>query len=427
MKDSALSVEALEAAIGRLPVDALAPARRAALDTLRKTGMPTLRDEDWKYTDIRPLVDLSNQWLANPAPTSGEAVPSRIDDIMRSIDADWLVVRNGRIDEAGLRGLSVDGVTVSLLSDLGIERPASTQLGNLNTALLVDGLRIRITDGTRCRRPIGLLFADLASDSPVISQSRIDIVVDKSASVSVFECHVSAGEPGHYANAVVNLDLGEAAAADFVRLQERSRGHDQTARTSITVGRGAVLRHAAYDLGGKLIRNDLEVRVDEPGGHASISGLYLVGAGQHIDNHTRIDHVVGPTESRQEYRGILTGHARGVWNGKVIVHDGADGTDAEQSNHNLLLSRNAEINTKPELEIYADDVKCSHGTTVGQLDRDAMFYLRTRGLSRHEARQVLTRAFAQAIVSRTPIEALHEFLFERIALRLDELMLGADE
>jgi Fe-S cluster assembly protein SufD len=135
-----------------------------------------------------------------------------------------------------------------------------------------------------------------------------------------------------------------------------------------------------------------------------------------------VDHRVGPAESHQQYRGILTGKARGVWNGKAIVHDGADGTDAEQANHNLLLSRQAEIDAKPELEIYADDVKCSHGTTVGQLDETALFYLRSRGLSRREARQLLTHAFAQAIVSLAPLEPLHELLSDQIASRLDQLM-----
>jgi Fe-S cluster assembly protein SufD len=141
-----------------------------------------------------------------------------------------------------------------------------------------------------------------------------------------------------------------------------------------------------------------------------------------VDNHTRVDHRVGPAISRQEYRGILAGKARGVWNGKAIVHEGADGTDAEQSNHNLLLSQRAEINAKPELEIYADDVKCSHGTTVGQLDETALFYLRTRGLDRDEARQALTRAFAHAIVGRLPVEQLEPFLLGAIDARLRELL-----
>ena len=152
------------------------------------------------------------------------------------------------------------------------------------------------------------------------------------------------------------------------------------------------------------------------------AGLYLAGDGQHVDNHTRVDHRVGPATSRQEYRGILNGKCRCVWNGKAIVHEGADGTDADQTNHNLLLSAQAEIDAKPELEIYTDDVKCSHGTTVGQLDETALFYLRTRGLDRQHATEVMTHAFAAGLVSRIPVAAAQEPASRLMERRLGELI-----
>ncbi len=154
----------------------------------------------------------------------------------------------------------------------------------------------------------------------------------------------------------------------------------------------------------------------------SFDGLYLAGSGQHIDNHTRVDHRVGPATSRQEYRGILNGRCRCVWNGKAIVHEGADGTDADQANHNLLLSQQAEIDAKPELEIYTDDVKCSHGTTVGQLDDASLFYLRSRGLDKRHATQVLTHAFAAGLVSRVPVEAARETVSKLMEERLGALI-----
>jgi Fe-S cluster assembly protein SufD len=234
------------------------------------------------------------------------------------------------------------------------------------------------------------------------------------------------GPADHYANSVVNLTLGDNSQVDYVRIQDRELHHNQTNRLAVTTGRDGKFNHCAFDLGGRLIRNDLTIDIVLPGSRSVFDGLYLVGDQQHIDNHTRADHRVGPAESHQEYRGILTGRARGVWNGKAIVHVGADGTDAEQANHNLLLSEKAEINAKPELEIYADDVKCSHGTTVGQLDETSLFYLRTRGLSKQEARQILTRAFAQTIVGKSPIASIHDMLAKKIATRLGELMRGAD-
>ncbi len=162
----------------------------------------------------------------------------------------------------------------------------------------------------------------------------------------------------------------------------------------------------------------------QPGATVTLHGLYLAGTKQHIDNHTRIDHRVGPSESREEYRGILSGRSRCIFNGKAIVHKGADGTDAEQSNHNLLLSDTAEIDTKPELEIYADDVKCAHGATVGQLDKSALFYLRSRGLDRDEAAQLLTRAFAARILTASPIAATHAYISQKTDRRLDALING---
>jgi Fe-S cluster assembly protein SufD len=180
---------------------------------------------------------------------------------------------------------------------------------------------------------------------------------------------------------------------------------------------------ASYDLGGGLVRNDVDIDLGAKGADLVCNGLYLAGDGQHIDNHIRIDHRVGPASSTQEFRGILNGRCRCVWNGKAIVHKGADGTDAKQANHNLLLSDNAEIDAKPELEIYADDVKCSHGTTVGQLDETALFYLRSRGLGKHQAIQVLTRAFAADLVGRAPVNAAKAVIAALVDARLAELTL----
>ena len=178
------------------------------------------------------------------------------------------------------------------------------------------------------------------------------------------------------------------------------------------------------DIGGKLIRNDPEIEIGSADTDVEIAGLYVAGQDQHIDNHVRVDHRKGPARSVQEYRGILAGRCRCVWNGKAIVHEGADGTDAEQSNHNLLLSDHAEIDAKPELEIYADEVKCSHGTTVGQLDDDALFYLRSRGLDEQEAARALTRAFGAGIVGRLTIPELAGSLAAKVEARLGELTGG---
>jgi len=423
MKTTALSLDALQEAVQQLPDNALATSRRAALEHLREHGMPTVRDEDWKYSDLAPLVDISNRWLAaaeTSTPSSDAA--SLIATVRNSIEAAWLVVVDGQIDAETFNGFTQSGVSVSRLSDSAGDISFDAPLSDLNLALLQDGLRIHVAKNTKLETPIGILIVDEASASPRMSQSRIEIELETGSAATIIEYHTSIGSADQYANSVANLKIGDTARAGYVRIQDRSLTHKHTSRLSVQCGRDSVFDHIGFDLGGDFVRNDIVVDLAKSGSCATFDGLYLVGDGQHVDNHTRVDHRVGPAESHQEYRGILAGKSRGIWNGKAIVHEGADGTDAEQANHNLLLSEKAEIDAKPELEIYADDVKCSHGTTVGQLDETSLFYLRTRGLSKREARQVLTSAFAQSIVSKTPGKAVRELLEQRVAQRLDEIM-----
>jgi len=427
MKSAVLSFDALQEAAEKLPDGRLAASRRAALEHLREHGLPTTRNEDWKYTDLTSIVDIGNQSLERDAPRSrSQELERRIESIRSAIEADWLIIANGLIDDQSLSAFDNTQVSVTRRSESDDAIEFGAPLSDLNTALLHDGLCIHIDANAGLRRPIGVLFIDDATTAPGMSQARVEIAMADNSDASIIEYHASLGSAKHYANSLIKLVLGSNSRSNYVRIQERSRHHNQTGRLSVEVGRDSAFNHCAFDLGGGLIRNDLTVDIAEPGSRTAFDGLYLIGDRQHVDNHTRADHRVGPAESQQEYRGILTGHARGVWNGKAIVHVGADGTDAAQANHNLLLSDKAEIDAKPELEIYADDVKCSHGTTIGQLDETALFYLRTRGLSKHEAKQVLTRAFAQSIVSKSPIVAIHDVLSAMIAGRLSDLMQGAE-
>lgn len=427
MKSAALSFDALQEAVEKLPDGRLAASRRAALDHLRQHGLPTTRNEDWKYTDLTSIVDIGNQSLERDIRGSrSQELERQIESIRSAIEADWLIIANGLIDDQSLSAFDNKRVSVTRLSESDDAVEFGAPLSDLNTALLHDGLCIHIDANAGLKRPIGVLFIDDATTGPGMSQARVEIAIADNGDASIIEYHSSLGSAKHYANSLIKLVLGRNSRSNYVRIQERSRQHNQTGRLSVEVGRDSEFNHCAFDLGGELIRNDLTVDIAEPGSRTAFDGLYLIGERQHVDNHTRADHRVGPAESRQEYRGILTGHARGVWNGKAIVHVGADGTDAAQANHNLLLSDKAEIDAKPELEIYADDVKCSHGTTIGQLDETALFYLRTRGLNKHEAKQVLTRAFAQSIVSKSPIAAIHDVLSEKIAGRLSDLMRGTE-
>lgn len=386
-----------------------------AIDKVRDIvdRLPTTRDEDWKYTDLAKARDISAQWLDAGAEPPSPALADEIALITGKIDATWFVIENGRlVDAPDVEGVSVLGKDAAALAD--------GALAELNASLRIDELCLRL-DG-EFERPFGILFIDGTHDDATVSQGHVAIEFSANSAASVIEFHASRGEADHYANSFVTLKLEDSAAVSHVRIQDRALHHLQTGRTTVTAGRNSRFTSACFDLGGGLIRNDLVIDIAGPGADVSFDGLYLAGDGQHIDNHTRVDHRVGPATSRQEYRGILNGHCRCVWNGKAIVHEGADGTDADQANHNLLLSTKAEIDAKPELEIYTDDVKCSHGTTVGQLDETALFYLRTRGLDKQQAKQVLTHAFAAGLVSRVPVDAAKETILQLMRARLGELI-----
>jgi Fe-S cluster assembly protein SufD len=426
MSALALSDKALAAAVQGLPDNSLAANRKAALARFLDRGFPTTRLEDWKYTDLATVAEISRRWLEDGAPVpAAKTLDARIAEIRSALDIDWIVVRNGTISGAGELD-SGAGLTVSQFSDSahvpGFEHP----LADLNAALLPDGLHIRVAAGSSPARPLGLLIADGADAQPGVAQSRIVIEMEESSRAQFVEYHVSVGAADHYANGVVEMSLARGASADYVRLQGRDSKHTQTHRTTVRLEADSTLRYSGFDLGGRLVRNDLDIDIAGKEASVHVGGLYIADDGQHIDNHVRIDHRVGPARSEQEYRGILGGRCRCVWNGKAVVHAGADGTDAEQSNHNLLLSDRAEIDAKPELEIYADEVKCAHGTTVGQLDDAALFYLRSRGLDEKEAKRALTRAFGASIVSHSPIDLLADTLSAMVEDRLSAMTDGDD-
>jgi Fe-S cluster assembly protein SufD len=414
MSTTAINTELLERAVGKLPGDLLMPLRKEALSRFVETGFPTTRHEDWRYTNLAPAIELSNLWLREAAPAAAderlsEAVRQFAADLAAKVDAHWIVLANGVVDRDSLARLGdqeLPGLGAVSVAGGKAARPRAGDepMTRFNTALLRDVLHVTVGAEWSLDKPVGLLMIDDTGSGAALSQARVIVEVAPNARAEFIEYHASTGADPHFANVVTELQLAGNSAVDYVRVQNRDRAHYQVGRMIASLGCDSRLRHAAFDLGGALVRNDVSIDIAHPGASVELYGLYLASGRQHIDNHTRVDHRVGPATSSEEYRGILGDRARCVFNGKVIVHKGADGTDARQANHSLLLSDKAEIDTKPELEIYADDVKCSHGATVGQLDKKALFYLRSRGLDREEAARILTRAFAAAIVAQAPVQ-----------------------
>jgi len=397
-------------------------ARRRARDAVAEHGLPGPRDENWKYTPVRPLERRGFTWL--------ERAPGRLD----AAGADALafpglacyrqVFENGRhrADISGGEALP-EGVVCESMSDAFNRHadslapffkrsfPGSEQaFAALNTAFADDGLYIEVPDGVRVATPLLVLLANSVTEDRVISHPRLILRLGKGASLVLIETHAGAPEHQNCTNLLSQVELAEGAELRHLRVQDEAERAMLINRTDLDLAANASYTGFAIDLGGRLVRHDLNVALREEGAACDLHGLYVLGGRQHVDNHTRVDHLVPNTRSSERYKGVLDGHSRGVFNGKVVVHEGADGTDAAQSNANLLLSRDAEIDTKPELEIYADDVKCSHGATVGQLDEAALFYLRSRGMDLEDARGLLTYAFCREVVDRLRIREVRERL-----------------
>jgi Fe-S cluster assembly protein SufD len=421
MKSTPLNQELLQAVVDGMPDDGLAEARRQAAARFASMEFPTVGLEDWKYTDLADVVELSNAWLGSAADMVPKAAGDS-EDIIASvtggIDAAWIVIRDGLIDPELPQpdGVAIERVAATGDATLGGDDPLSV----FNVALLRDGLRIVAGNDATPDRPLGILFLD--SPSNAVAQTRVIVETGINARLQVIEYSVSAAGGRQFTNAVSELRLAGGSRVDHVRIQSRDREHAGVNRVAATLAADAEFHHNSFDLGGSLTRNDVIANIAGRGAAVSLNGLYLASGTQHIDNHTSILHTVGPANSAEEYRGILGGRSQCIFNGKVVVSEGADGTDSRQSNHNLLLSDRAEIDTKPELEIYADDVKCAHGATVGQLDKTALFYLRSRGLDSEQARQVLTRAFAAGTLAELTIDACHDHLAALLDSRLEALV-----
>ena len=414
----------LDAALKAMPDDRLAGIRREAADRFASLGFPGKGQEDWKYTSLSDIEALSVAWLKRaPDRQPASGVTDITDEVRPAIDAHWLVVRDGVPDDT----LPViDGIEIDRLVNADCPAlSADDALSAFNVALLQDGLRVRVAPGAAPDRPLAILNIDSAGQQVV--QSRVVIELAANAHMELIECALSTGSGTQFTNSVVDVELEDGACLAHARVQDRHPDHAGVYRLQVSLARDASIRHSSFDFGGALSRNDVVTNIKGTGAAVGLNGLYLAGGEQHIDNHTSIIHGVGPATSDEEYRGILTGRARCVFNGKVIVAEGADGTDSRQSNHNLLLSDRAEIDTKPELEIYADDVKCAHGATVGQLDRAALFYLQSRGLDRDQARQVLTRAFAAGMLSSLSVPACQDFVGTRLDRRLAEIVDDVDD
>lgn len=393
--------------------------RRRAIDRFAELGFPTTREEEWKFTNVEPLAART---FARPDGRAAEIGAGMLAPFGIGVTAAiQAVFVDGRFapELSTLDGLPA-GVEVANIAAVLASDPARVEqyLGRvaayerrafvaLNTALFDDGALVSIAPGTVVDRPLHLLY--VSTTPGLMSHPRTLVLTGEHSEAQIVESYVGLSEGEYFTNAVTEVAVGPAAVVDHYKVQRESFAGFHTATMHVRIERGATFASHSLALGGGLVRNDVFVVMGGEGIDCTLNGLYAADGDRLIDNHTTIDHALPHCASHEVYKGILAGRSRAVFNGKIVVRPDAQKTDAKQTNKALLLSDDATINTKPELEIFANDVKCTHGAAIGQLDEDAIFYLRARGIGQLEARNLLIHAFAGQILDRVKIEPLrHE-------------------
>ena len=399
--------------------------RAEAIDRFMEQGFPTLKHEDWKYTDARPIA-MRRFGLATG---SVRLDPQEIAPYAWS--GHQLVFVDGRyapaLSRPGVlpRGVRLLSLTAALTEEpqmleswLGREAvPARHGFEALNTAFMQDGAVVRIGRGVAIEEPIHLLF--LASGAPESAVYWRNLIVAEAGSrATVIETYASLDGAAHMTNAITEVTLESNASLEHYRLGRESDTAYHIGGTRAHLARDSRYASHAVTLGARLARHELDAVLDAEGAECLLNGFYATRGQQHVDNHTRIEHRAPHGTSREWYKGVLDDRSRAVFSGRIVVHPQAQRTDAEQANHHLLLSREAEADSRPQLEIYANDVKCAHGATAGQLDETALFYLRSRGLDEARARGLLVYAFAADVLARMRLVPLRRALEHQLAGRL---------
>ncbi len=440
MKDALAESRGFGAEIDRMERDIPdgAPAwlrtlRHGALARFRALGFPGPRDEEWRQTSVSAIA--ATRFLR---PDSSASVESSAFDRLRfsGSGALRLVFVNGRFAPAlssaaglppGVRAGSL-GAALSLRPEaiephLGrIATFEDRAFAALNTALFEDGALVEVAPGTVLPAPLHVVHVATDPGFAAVSHPRILLILGDGAEAQIVESYLALGGGTFLTNAVSEVVLGDDAALTHVRVQNESLSAFHVGTVQFRLGRTSRLLSLNVHLGDLLARTDIGAVLAGAGAEVTLNGLYVADRSRHVDNHTTIDHAVRSCTSHEMYKGVLSGSARAVFNGRIVVRPDAQKTDAKQSNRNLLLSSDAVVHTRPQLEIHANDVKCTHGATIGHLDDDALFYLRSRGIGSRDARHLLVRAFTGEVLTDLRIAALREALEQEVIARLDRAL-----
>ena len=397
--------------------------RKAALEQFEQVGLPGVRDEEWRYTNLRALK--SNAFRV------GE--PGALELELPESTNPRLVFVDGRLDGEASTGLSNQGVIVGTLSaainDDNVARVFGTTLPkekhgflSLNTAYCQDGYVVILPQGKMLADVLEIYMVSQSSES--VSHSRNLVIAGANTQCTIVERHIGAQGLVYLNNSVTEIVAGDNAHIDHYKIQQESEEAFHIGGVFINQHAGAQVKNHNIALTGLVTRNDISASLLGQGAHIEMNGLVLGQGRQHIDNQTQVNHAVPNCTSDEYYKAVLDDSSRSVFRGRIVVAQDAQQTNADQQNNNLLLSANAEADAKPQLEIYADDVKCSHGATVGQLDPKSLFYLNSRGINTEQARALLTFAFANEVIERVQVDTIREELTRTMA---GELLTGLEE
>jgi Fe-S cluster assembly protein SufD len=422
-------------------LEALGPGQPPWLDELRGEGLehfealgfPHPRLEEWRYTNVAPFTQIPFRPAPLGAPSPRRETLPAYD--LGGIESVRLAFVNGRFspDLSELGGLP-GGVTVGPLSALLASRPELLEehlslsrepRGNaftaLNTAFLEDGAAVVLPPGAEIERPIHLLYLSIPGEGPLRSHPRTLVVAGAGSRATVLECYAGPEGGLYFTNPLTQIEAAEEAAIEHLKIQRESEDAFHVGAVHIRQKGASSVSSLNYSVGGAMARTDVRVSLDAEGASSELDGLYLARHTQHADTRITVDHAVPRCSSRELYKGILAERGKGIFNGRIIVRPDAQQTEASQSSKALLLSDDVEVHAQPQLEIHADDVKCSHGSTVGRLDEDALFYLRSRGLAAAEARRLLTLAFASEVLTGVSSEPLRRRLENLVHERLTDV------
>ena len=395
--------------------------RNEALESFSRIKLPTTKDEEWRFTNISPLLKYNfNPVVEKHEITAKEIAHFHLKDSFKNqivfvdgIYSAGLSVFNGLDKIIKIENLSVAFKANNELFLKHFNKYAAFQenvFTTLNTAYAKDGAFIYIPENKSIEEPILVLFISTSSNDQPLIQPRNLFIAGANSKATIIEHYVSLENNIYFTNAVTEIVVGENATLNHIKIQEESRSSFHISRTEIDQERNSNYESASISFGAEISREDISSRFNGEGGECTLNGLYLTDGTQLHDTHTMIDHAKPYCNSHEHFKGILDGKSRGVFNGKVMVRPNAQKTNAFQENNNIILSNEALVNTKPQLEIFADDVKCSHGATIGQLDDESMFYLKSRGIGEETARTILIHAFASDVVKSIKVDSIKKYL-----------------